>query len=60
MKMADKADKIAMSRSAQLSSGWDALRDIVDLHTDSELDVFQLDLLTDMVADRLQRPKRES
>jgi len=53
-KLAKRADEIA-AKFREPAENWEVLRDYVDLKTGGELDCIQLDLLTDMVAQRIKR-----
>lgn len=51
--LADDIAKIELRRARPIVD-WDHLREVCDYHTDGELDTWRLDMLTDMVADRLE------
>ena len=53
-KLAKRADEIA-AKIRMPAENWEVLRDYVDLKTGGELDCIQLDLLTDMVEQRIKR-----
>ena len=56
--MAGYADSIASHlthRAGFTDVPWDDVRDICDQRTGGDLDAFRLDLLTDMVCERLKR-----
>jgi len=56
--MASYADSIAnhlTQRAGSTDVPWDDVRDICDQRTGGDLDAFRLDLLTDMVCQRLKR-----
>jgi hypothetical protein len=50
------ADRFAKAWAGENVKNWDRLRDRLDMATGSDLDCQPLDILTDMVADRLRRP----
>jgi hypothetical protein len=45
--------RLLAAQAGSRSQKWEDLRDWIDLETGSDLDCLQLDLLTDMVRDRL-------
>lgn len=50
---ADRAHALAIAYPSNFRRDWDDVRDWIDGRTGSELDCFQLDMLSDMVVARL-------